>query len=139
MVNAGDHIELPVTGLSTSVERMQKNSEEVKAVLRSIYRGLRFIKENREGSVKMIMKFLRVEPAVAGKPMILARSIFQTPESRANMRFRRQLKTSAAPDAKIESSTVVDFNLLKEVINFANDCNGRFGAPQVKRRNMENV
>jgi ABC-type nitrate/sulfonate/bicarbonate transport system substrate-binding protein len=65
LVNAGDHIELPVTGLSTSVERMQKNSEEVKAVLRAIHRGLRYVKEDREGSVKMIMKFLRVEPSIA--------------------------------------------------------------------------
>jgi ABC-type nitrate/sulfonate/bicarbonate transport system substrate-binding protein len=103
--------------LSTSVERIQKNSEEVKAVLRSIYRGLRFIKENREGSVKMIMTFLRVEPAVAEETYDLsARYLSDTGVSSEQAIQVAIENLGGASDAKIESSTVADFNLLKEVI-----------------------
>lgn len=117
LVNAGDHIELPVTGLSTSVERIQKNSEEVKAVLRSIYRGLRFIKENREGSVKMIMKFLRVEPAVAEETYDLSAKYLSDTGVSSEHAIQAAIENlGGAADAKIESSTVADFNLLKEVI-----------------------
>ena len=97
LVNAGDHIELPVTGLSTSVERMQKNPEEVKAVLRAIHRGLRFIKENREGSIKMIMKFLRVEPAIAEETYDLSAKYLSDSGVSSDKRLERPLKILGEP------------------------------------------
>jgi NitT/TauT family transport system substrate-binding protein len=117
LVNAGDHIELAVTGLSTSVERMQKNTEEVKAVLRSVHRGLRFIKENREGSVKLIMKFLRVEPAVAEETYDLSAKYLSDSGVSSERAIQAAIENlGGAADAKIDSSAVADFTLLKEVI-----------------------
>jgi NitT/TauT family transport system substrate-binding protein len=117
LVNAGDHIELAVTGLSTSVERMQKNTEEVKAVLRSVHRGLRFIKENREGSVKLIMKFLRVEPAVAEETYDLSAKYLPDSGVSSERAIQAAIENlGGAADAKIDSSAVADFTLLKEVI-----------------------
>jgi NitT/TauT family transport system substrate-binding protein len=117
LVNAGDHIELPVTGLSTSVERMQKNTEEVKAVLRSVNRGLRFIRENREGSVKLIMKFLRVEPAVAEETYDLSAKYLPDSGVSSERAIQAAIENlGGAADAKIDSSGVADFTLLKEVI-----------------------
>jgi NitT/TauT family transport system substrate-binding protein len=117
LVNAGDHIELPVTGLSTSVERMQKNPEEVKAVLRAIHRGLRFIKENREGSVKMIMKFLRVEPAIAEETYDLSAKYLSDSGVSSDQAIGAAIEhLGGTADAKIAASAVADFSLLREVI-----------------------
>jgi NitT/TauT family transport system substrate-binding protein len=117
LVNAGDHIELPVTGLSTSVERMQKNPEEVKAVLRAIHRGLRYIKDNREGSVKMIMTFLRVEPAIAEETYDLSAKYLSDSGVSSEQAMGAAIENlGGTADAKIASSAVADFSLLREVI-----------------------
>ena len=120
LVNAGDYIELPVTGLSTSVERMQKNPEEVKAVLRSVYRGLRFVKENREGSIKLIAKFLRVEPSIADETYDLSAKYLSDSGVSSEHAIEAAIENlGGASDAKVDPSTVADFSLLKEVIRAA--------------------
>jgi NitT/TauT family transport system substrate-binding protein len=120
LVNAGDYIELPVTGLSTSVERIQKHPEEVKAILKSIYRGLRFIKENREGSVKLIMKFLRVEPAIAAETYDLSAKYLSDSGVSSDRAIQAAIENlGGTTDAKIDSAAVADFSLLKEVIKAA--------------------
>ena len=117
LVNAGDHIELPVTGLSASVERMQKNPEEVKAVLRATYRGLRYIKENRDGSVKMIMKFLRVEPSIAEETYDLSAKYLSDSGVSSEQAIQAAIENLGGNiDTKVDSSAVADFGLLKEVI-----------------------
>ncbi len=117
LVNSGDYIELPVTGLSTSVERMQKNPEEVKAVLKSVYRGLRFIKENREGSVKLIAKFLRVEPSTAAETYDLSAKYLSDSGVSGEHAIQAAIENlGGATDAKVDLSTVADFSLLGEVI-----------------------
>lgn len=117
LVNAGDHIELPVTGLSTSVERIQKNPEEVKAVLRAIHRGLRSIKMNREGSIKMIIKFLRVEPAIAEETYDLSAKYLSDSGVSSEQAIQAAIENlGGTADVKIASSAVADFSLLREVI-----------------------
>jgi len=117
LVNAGDHIELPVTGLSTSVERMHRNPEEVKATLRAIYRGLRFIKENREGSVRLIMKYLKVDNVIAEETYDLSAKYLSDTGISSDRAIQAAIETSVGtPDSKIESAAVADFNPLREVV-----------------------
>jgi len=117
LVNSGDYIELPVTGLSTSVERLQKNPEEVKAVLRAIYRGLRFIRENREGSVKLIMKFLRVDSAIAEETYDLSSKYLSETGISSDRAIQAAIENlGGGGDTKTDSATVADFSLLREVV-----------------------
>lgn len=117
LVNSGDYIELPVTGLSTSVERLQKNPDEVKAVLRAIYRGLRFIRENREGSVKLIMKFLRVDSAIAEETYDLSSKYLSETGISSDRAIQAAIENlGGGGDTKIDSATVADFSLLREVV-----------------------
>jgi ABC-type nitrate/sulfonate/bicarbonate transport system substrate-binding protein len=117
LVNAGDHIELPVTGLSTSVERMHRNPEEVKATLRAIYRGLRFIKENREGAVRLIMKYLKVDNVIAEETYDLSAKYLSDTGISSDRAIQAAIETSVGTaDSKIESAAVADFNPLREVV-----------------------
>jgi NitT/TauT family transport system substrate-binding protein len=117
LINAGDHIELPVTGLSTSMERIQKSPEEVKATLRAVYRGLRYIKENREGAVKLIMKYLKVESAVAEETYDLSAKYLSDSGISSDRAIQAAIETSVgASDSKIESAAVADFSPLREVV-----------------------
>jgi NitT/TauT family transport system substrate-binding protein len=120
LVSAADYVELPVTGLSTSLERMQKYPEEVKATLRAVYRGIRFVKDNRAGAVQLIMKFLNVGQDIAA----------ETYDSTAKYLSENGVSSEAAvqaaienlgdvKDKKVDSLTVADFSLLKEVLKSA--------------------
>lgn len=120
LVSAADYVELPVTGLSTSVERIQKNPGEVKATLRAVYRGIRFVKDNRAGAVQLIMKFLNVGQDIAA----------ETYDSTAKYLSENGVSSEAAiqaavenlgdvKDKKVDSLAVADFSLLKEVLKSA--------------------
>jgi NitT/TauT family transport system substrate-binding protein len=117
LVNSGDYIELPVTGLSTTIERIQNHGGEVKATLRSVYRGLRYIKENREGSVKLIMKFLRVDAGVAEQTYDLSAKYLSDTGVSSDRAIQSAIETLAeVKDGKSEISTVANFGFLKDII-----------------------
>jgi NitT/TauT family transport system substrate-binding protein len=117
LVNSGDYIELPVTGLSTSVERMQKKPEEVKATLRAVYHGLRYVKENREGAVKLIMKYLKVDTVIAEETYDLSAKYLSDSGISSDRAIQAAIETSVGtPDSKIASTAVADFTLLREVV-----------------------
>lgn len=51
---------LPESGLSTTVERIENNREQVKRVLRAVVRALQFTKSDRDGTLPTIVDFLGV-------------------------------------------------------------------------------
>ena len=61
----GDVVEFASNGYSTTDQRIKENPQEVKKVLRAMYRGLRFAKENPEGTIEVIQKEWKVDPEVA--------------------------------------------------------------------------
>src|SRR5437016_10393318 len=61
----GDVVEFASNGYTTTDQRIKENPQEVKKVLRAMYRGLRFAKENPEGTIGVIQKEWKVEPEVA--------------------------------------------------------------------------
>ena len=61
----GDVVEFASNGYSTTDQRIKENPQEVKKVLRALYRGLRFAKENPEGTIGVIQKEWKVDPEVA--------------------------------------------------------------------------
>ena len=61
----GDVVEFASNGYSATDQRIKENPQEVKKVLRAMYRGLRFTKENPEGTIEVIQKEWKVDPEVA--------------------------------------------------------------------------
>jgi NitT/TauT family transport system substrate-binding protein len=117
LVNAADYVELPVTGLSTSVERMQKHPEEVKAMLRAVYKGIRFVKENRAGAVQLIMKFLNVGQDVAAETYDSTAKYLSDNGVSSDAAIQAAIETLGdVKDKKVDPITVADFSLLKEVL-----------------------
>jgi NitT/TauT family transport system substrate-binding protein len=52
----GDVVEFASNGYTTTEQRIKENPQEVKKVVRAIYRGLRYAKENPEGTIGVIQK-----------------------------------------------------------------------------------
>ncbi len=61
----GDIVPSPIAGFGTTVERIQKQSGEIRKLVRATLRAIRFAKTNRQESVKSIAKWTGMELPLA--------------------------------------------------------------------------
>lgn len=117
LLHAGEYVELPVTGLATSLDWMQKNPQEVKAVLRSTYKGLRYVKEHRSEAVNLMMKYLSVEKDIAEQTYDTAVRYLSNTGVSSDQAIQAVIESSGEPaEKRLASNSVADFTLLREVI-----------------------
>src|ERR1043166_8224125 len=114
----GDVVEFASNGYATTDQRIKEHPQEVKKVLRALYRGLRFAKENPEGTVAVIEKEWKVEPPIAKESYAaIVRALNDDGiigERQLKVHFdiiRRTDKTIT----EIPVEKVADFRLLREV------------------------
>ena len=119
IVAAADVIEsLPFAGVTTTLAKLKDNPQQIKRVLRAGLRGLRYVQDNKAGTVDVIQSWYRVEREIAASTYDLARKSFST-NGEVNdkgillsMEFAR---TSGKFEREISPSEIIDFNLLREV------------------------
>ncbi len=119
IVAAADVIEsLPFAGVTTTLAKLKENPQQIKRVLRAGLRGLRYVQDNKAGTVDVIQSWYRVEREIAASTYDLARKSFSA-NGEVNekgillsMEFAR---TSGKFEKEISPSEIVDFNLLREV------------------------
>jgi NitT/TauT family transport system substrate-binding protein len=63
----GDIIELPLSGIAVTDNKLQTQREQVKKVVRASLRGSRFMKQNRSETIQMLSDYLRITPSQAAK------------------------------------------------------------------------
>lgn len=114
----GDVVEFASNGYSTTDQRIKEHPQEVKKVVRAIYRGLRYAKENPEGTVGVIQKEWKVDPEIAkGSYAAIVKALNDDGiigEKQLQVHFdiiRRAEKNLG----DIPVDKVVDFRLLREV------------------------
>ena len=119
IVAAADVIEsLPFAGVTTTMAKLKGNPQQIKKVLRAGLKGLRYVQDNRPGTIDVIQSWYRVEREVAGATYDLARKSYSTngevSESGVllSMEFAR---SSGKFEKETSPSEIVDFNLLREV------------------------
>jgi NitT/TauT family transport system substrate-binding protein len=114
----GDVVEFASNGYTTTDQRIKENPQEVKKVVRSLYRGLRYAKENPEGTVAVIQREWKVDPEIARESY---RAIVKA-LNEDGIIGEKQLKIHFDLIRKVEKNIgdipvdkVVDFRLLREV------------------------
>lgn len=114
----GDVVEFASNGYTTTEQRIKENPQEVKKVVRSLYRGLRYAKENPEGTVAVIQREWKVDPEIAKESY---RAIVKA-LNEDGIIGEKQLKIHFDLIRKVEKNIgeipvdkVVDFRLLREV------------------------
>ncbi|HEY7319880.1 MAG TPA: ABC transporter substrate-binding protein [Candidatus Binatia bacterium] len=114
----GDVVEFASNGYSTTDQRIKENPQEVKKVLRALYRGLRFAKENPEGTIGVIQKEWKVDPEVAKESYAaIVKALNEDGiigEKQLKIHFDLIRKTEKNI-GEISVDKVVDFRLLREV------------------------
>ncbi|HEX9787755.1 MAG TPA: ABC transporter substrate-binding protein [Candidatus Binatia bacterium] len=114
----GDVVEFASNGYTTTDQRIKEHPQEVKKVVRSLYRGLRYAKENPEGTIAVIQREWKVDPEIAKESY---RAIVKA-LNEDGIIGEKQLKIHFDLIRKVEKNIseipvdkVVDFRLLREV------------------------
>ncbi len=119
VVAAADVIDsLPFAGVTTTVAKLRENPQQIKKVLRAGLRGLRYVLDNKAGTVDVIQSWYRVDRNIAAATYDLARKSYSTNGEVSekgillSMEFAR---TSGKFEKEPAPGEIVDFNLLHEV------------------------
>ena len=114
----GDVVEFASNGYTTTEQRIKEHPQEVKKVVRSLYRGLRYAKENPEGTIAVIQREWKVDPEIAKESY----SAIVKALNEDGIIGEKQLKIHFDLIRKVEKNLgeipvekVVDFRLLREV------------------------
>jgi len=114
----GDVVEFASNGYTTTEQRLKENPQEVKKVVRALYRGLRYAKENPEGTIGVIQKEWKVDPEIAkGSYQAIVKALNEDGiigEKQLKIHFDLIRKADKSI-GDIPVDKVVDFRLLREV------------------------
>src|ERR1700752_1141039 len=114
----GDVVEFASNGYSTTDQRIKEHPQEVKKVVRALYRRLRYAKENPEGTIGVIQKEWKVdaEIAKASYQAIIKElnddGIIGEKQLKIHFDLIRRMEKNIG---EIPIDKVVDFRLLREV------------------------
>jgi NitT/TauT family transport system substrate-binding protein len=114
----GDIVEFASNGYTTTEARLKENPQEVKKVVRALYRGLRYAKENPEGTIAVIQKEWKVDSEVAKESyQAIVKALSEDGiigESQLKVHFD-MIRKADKNLGEIPIDKVVDFRLLREV------------------------
>jgi NitT/TauT family transport system substrate-binding protein len=114
----GDVVEFASNGYTTTDQRIKEHPREVKKVVKALYRGLRYAKENPEGTVGVIQREWKVDPQIANESYgaivkaLNEDGIISEKQLRVHFDIIRKSEKNIG---EIPVEKVVDFRLLREV------------------------
>ena len=118
VARAHEFFNLPYLGLGVNTKKIRERPDEVKRVIRAGIRANRYIYENREGAVQVLMEWGRVEPDFAFQSYDGLRNLFNLdgtiPEDGLRLVID-QAKKAAKITREISPSEVADLTFLREV------------------------
>jgi NitT/TauT family transport system substrate-binding protein len=114
----GDIIELPLSGIAVTDNKLLTQREQVKKVVRGSLRGSRFMKQNRGETIQMLSDYLRITPSQAAKAYDTSINSFTDDGiiSDKGVNLDVQLtKERLKMTKEIPLSQLVDWSLVKEI------------------------
>ena len=118
LVYLGDLIELPLSGIAVTDQKLQTHREQVRKVVRATVRGTRYFKQNRNDTVQMLADYLRITPTQAAKAYDTSVNSFSNDGmiSEKGVQLDVQLtKERLKLTKEIPLSQLVDWSLVKEI------------------------
>jgi ABC-type nitrate/sulfonate/bicarbonate transport system substrate-binding protein len=107
-----------INGVTTTSEKIKTQPNEVKKVIRSILKATKFIREERQQTIVLMMQWMRINKELAEKSYDVSLPGFSftgDPDTEAMKAILEQAKREGGSSGEPKPSQVVDFSLLKEV------------------------
>ncbi len=114
---AGNHLKEPLTGFSTSVEKLDKNPQQVRRVLRGYLRSLRAFRQDKKDAAEFIARRFRLDLAVAEESYrIVLQSLSDdgTISQTSLQEFIEQVRKEPGIKKQVTVNDLVDFRILHE-------------------------
>jgi NitT/TauT family transport system substrate-binding protein len=115
---AGSVMQQPLTGIATTREKIEKNTEQVKKVLRGFLRALRAVRQEKKEVVEFIGRKFSLDPSTAEetyKVVLQTLSEDGTVSDEALKELMEQVKKETNVSRDVSVGDIVDYRLLKEV------------------------
>lgn len=122
---AGNYLKEPLTGFSASVEKIDKNPQQVRRVLRGFLRSMRAFRQEKKEAVEFIARRFRLDAAVAEESYrIVLQSLSDdgTIAPASLQEFIEQVRKEPGVKKQVTANDLVDFRLLREA---AKDVDGK--------------
>jgi len=119
LLQAGDFVDVPLTGLGTTVKKIKENPEQVKKLLRALYEGLQFVRTNRRETVDIFARWLKIDRAIAEDTYELAVKTLSADGMMSDESIRAAIEIFSDNPKEVENvalANAVDFSLLRSVI-----------------------
>lgn len=118
IVAAADVIDsLAFAGLSTTLAKVKDNPQQIKRVMRASLKGIRYVLDNKAGTVDVLQSWYRLDQGIAAASYDLAaKSYSQNGEvSEKGISLSMEfVRMSSKIEKDITPTEMVDFNLLRE-------------------------
>jgi ABC-type nitrate/sulfonate/bicarbonate transport system substrate-binding protein len=118
IVAAADVIDsLAFAGLSTTLTKVKENPQQVKKVMRAGLKGIRYVLDNKAGTVDLIQSWYRLERSIALASYDLALKSYSRNGEISEKGISLSMEfasTSSKIGKEIAPAEIVDFNLLRE-------------------------
>lgn len=114
---AGNYLKEPLTGFSASTEKLEKNPQQVKKVLRGFLRSMKAFRQEKKDATDFIARRFRLEPQVAEESyriVLQSLSADGTISQQALQDFLDDVKREIGAKRQIAVSDIVDFRILRE-------------------------
>lgn len=114
---AGDIVDMPMGGLGTTEKRLKEKRDEVRRVLRSLLRSLRFVNDDRDGAKALLIDVFKMPNASAGAAYDLGIKIFGrdgVPTEKGLKNLLAATKEELKLQADILPETVIDLTVLRD-------------------------
>ena len=118
LIFTGKVLSQPLTGLATSRERIEKNPEQIKKMLRGFLRSLKAVKEDKKDVVEFIGRKFSLDPATAEETH---RIVLQTLSDDGTVSdavlkdLLEQTKHETGVKKDINMRDIVDYSLVRQV------------------------
>jgi NitT/TauT family transport system substrate-binding protein len=114
----GDAIEFPSNGFATTEKRLTEQRDQVKRVLRALYRGLAFSRERPADAIALIEREWRLDPAVARESYasVLKSISNDGTASEAGLKVHAEIiRRTEKGLGEIPLNKMVDFRIVEEI------------------------
>jgi NitT/TauT family transport system substrate-binding protein len=113
----GDVLPSPIAGFGTTLERIRKQPQEIQRLIRATLRGVQYTKSHKDESVRLIMKWVKLDHALAeGSYDMAVGSWSDNGESdAASVRMvMDEIKTELKLDSSPDPSRAFDWSFVKK-------------------------
>ncbi|MGH7798848.1 MAG: ABC transporter substrate-binding protein [Candidatus Binatia bacterium] len=118
LARAYEYLNYPLSGVGLNVKSIQQNREQVKRTTRALIKASRFIRDNREEAVKILIAWTKAKPEHAYASYDATVKVI-SPDGSIPQDGLKLLIEQAKRDAKITRevplSEIADFGILREI------------------------